>query len=112
MVRLLFFLLTTTLALVITSSIVPGISIENFFSALLAVIAIGFLNVFLKPFLLFLTLPANLLTFGLFSWVISAIILWLASLLVSGFAVDGFLSALVGGVIFAFFSSLLHTLLK
>lgn len=107
-----FVLVANALALLGTAYLVPGIKIESFTTALLAAVVLGVLNTFLKPILLLLTLPVNLLTFGLFSWVISAFVLWFAGKLVPGFEVSGFVSALVGGVVLAFFASLLQSLMK
>lgn len=105
-------LIINALALWITTFIVPGISILDLKSLILAALVIGVLNTFLKPILQLLTLPVNFLTFGLFSWLISAFLLWIASRLVPGFEVQGFLSSLFGGIILAFVASLLQTLIK
>lgn len=110
--RVVISLLINTLALLVTAMIVPGFKVVDFWAAVWAAIALGLLNTFLRPVLILFTLPANILTLGLFSWVISAAVIWLASLLVPGFDIDGFLPALVGGIITAFTASLLNSLLK
>lgn len=112
MVSLIFVLIANALALFLTARIVPGIHIDTFITALVAALVLALLNTFVKPFLLFLTLPANILTLGLFSWVVSAAVLWLGSIFVTGFAVDGFIPALVGGILLAFISSLLHSMVR
>lgn len=112
MISLIFILVANALALLGTAYLVPGIHIDTFMTALLAALVLGLLNTFVKPFLLFLTLPVNILTLGLFSWVVSAAVLWLGSYFVRGFTVDNFLSALVGGILLAFISSLLHSLVR
>lgn len=109
---LLLRLLFNTVALLATAWLVPGIKISSFLAAVMAAFVLGILNTFLRPILEFLALPANFLTFGLFSWIISAFVLWLASIVVPGFVVEGFLSALVGGVVLAFIASLLQSLHK
>lgn len=110
--RILISLAVNTLALLATAMIVPGFRVADFWSAIWAAIALGLLNTFLRPLLILFTLPANILTLGLFSWVISAVVIWLASLIVPGFDIDGFLPALVGGIIAAFTASLLNSLFK
>jgi putative membrane protein len=108
--RIIFTILANALALLATAYLIPGIHIENFIAAVVAALVLGLLNAFLKPILFLLTLPVNLFTFGLFSWIISAFLLWFAARIVPGFTIDGFLPALVGGIILAFVSSLLQTL--
>lgn len=109
---LIFVWIANALALLATAWLIPGIEVADFMAALLAAAVLGLLNTFIRPILEFLALPATLLTFGLFSWVISALILLLAGRLVSGFTVEGFLPALVGGVVLAFIASLLQSLVK
>lgn len=110
--NIIFLLVANALALLGTAYFVPGIEVINFTTALFAALVLGLLNTFLRPFLLVLTLPVNLITFGLFSWIISAGVLWLTARVVPGFEVNGFMPALVGGVVLAFFASLLHTVVK
>lgn len=105
-------LLVNAAALYTISQLIPGIRVQDFTTALIAVFILGVLNVFLKPILMILTLPVNLLTFGLFSYVLSAVVLWLAGRIVPGFEVTGFIPALVGAIFLAFVSSLLQTLIK
>ncbi|HBL52070.1 MAG: hypothetical protein A3D24_00385 [Candidatus Blackburnbacteria bacterium RIFCSPHIGHO2_02_FULL_39_13] len=110
--NLLFRLLINTVAILATAWLIPGIRISSFTTALIAALVLGILNTILKPILELLALPVNFLTFGLFSWAISAFVLWVASLLVPGFVVQGFLSALAGGIVLAFIASLLQSLVK
>lgn len=110
--NLLFLLVANALALIGTAYLVPGIRVDSFTTALLTSVVLGLLNTFLRPIITVLTLPVNVLTLGLFSWVISAAVLWLAGQVVPGFVVEGFIAALVGGIVLAFFASLLHSLVK
>lgn len=110
--NLLFILIANALALLGTAYFVPGIRVSDFVTALLAAAVLGVLNTFLRPILTILTLPINLLTFGLFSWLISALVLWLTGIIVPGFEVEGWLSAVVGGVVLAFIASLLQSLVR
>ena len=77
----------------------PGISVENFKYAFFLAIVISLINLFIKPVLLFITLPINILTLGLFTLIINAVLLIFASHIVPGFHIDGFLSALLGSII-------------
>lgn len=110
--NLVFSIVANALALLGTAYLVPGIMVQNFMDAFIAAIVLGLLNTFLRPFLEILSLPVTIITFGLFSWVISALVLWITSLLVPGFEVAGFIPALVGGIVVAFFASLIQSLLK
>lgn len=74
----------------------------NFLVAILAAIAIGFVNAFVKPILSLLSLPINILTLGLFSVVINGICFWLASLFIPGFAVHGLIAFLLAPVVLSF----------
>lgn len=85
-------------ALFATPYLIPGIAIADFYTALSAVFVFGVLSVTLRPALGLLTLPINLLTFGLFSFVLNAFIFWLLSTIVKGFEVNGFISALLGSL--------------
>ncbi len=105
-------LFVNALALIGTAWIVPGISIDSIWTAIIAAIVLAIINIIIRPIMLFITIPINILTLGLFTFVINALMLWLASLLVSGFAVSGFVSAILGAVILAIISTLLHTLLE
>lgn len=87
------------LIIMFTAWIVPGISVENFKWAFLAAVVISLINLFIKPVLLFITLPVNILTLGLFTLIINALLLIFAAYLVPGFYVDGFLNALIGSII-------------
>lgn len=94
--------LITTLAVAVTAYILPGVVVSGFLTALAVALVLGILNIFIKPILVFLTLPINILTLGLFTFVINAFLVWLSSLIVPGFTVDGFLWALVYGAILSF----------
>ena len=88
-----------SLIIIFTAWIVPGITVENFLSAMLVCIIIALINTFIKPILQFISLPITILTFGLFSFVINALMLMLAGWITPGFEVEGFLSALLGSII-------------
>ncbi|WGV23285.1 phage holin family protein [Halotia branconii] len=102
--------LATAVALLITASIVPGFYVKNFIAALVAAIVIGLVNAFIRPILAILTFPITLLTLGLFTLVINALTLWLASALTPGygFEIRGFLPALLGSIVLAIVSSVIN----
>ena len=95
-----------SLLIVFTSWIVPGISVENFLSAMLVCLVIALINVFIRPLVEFISLPVTFLTMGLFSFVINALLLLLAGFLTPGFEVEGFLSALLGSVVLSVFAGI------
>src|SRR6185437_5655133 len=96
--NLLITLLLNAVALLLTAQIVPGFHVASFTTAILAAIVIGFINTFIRPVLLLLTLPLNFLTLGLFTFVINAVVLWLASLLVSGLVIQGAIAGLLAAI--------------
>lgn len=81
------------LAIVITAYLLPGVTLAGFKAALLAALVLGLINAFIKPVLSLLTLPLTILTLGLFSLVLNALLIMLATKLVPGFQVHGFLWA-------------------
>lgn len=85
----------SALAVVITAYLLPGIVIKSFFVALIVAVVLGFLNTIIRPILIVLTLPVNILTLGLFTFVINAGLVMLTSNLVWGFRVNGFWWALL-----------------
>lgn len=105
-------LLLSALAVFITSYLLPGVRVDNFLSALTVAIVLGVVNAIVKPILTILTLPITLLTLGLFTFVINALIILFVSSLVRGFAVDGFLAALLFSLVLSIVNSVLHALTK
>lgn len=86
------------LAIGIAAYIVPNVSV-TLVSALIAAVVLGAFNYFLRPVLLILTLPINILTLGLFSLVINALLVMLASAIVPGFVVSGFWTAFLFAIV-------------
>jgi putative membrane protein len=99
--------LINTIALLVTAAILPGVEVRNVFTALLAAAAMGVVNAFVRPIFLILTLPLNLLTLGLFTFVLNGLMLLLAALFVPGFTVSGLMSAIGGALILSLVSSLI-----
>ena len=97
--NLLIRLVLGALALLLTAAIVPGIHASGFVAALVAALALALVNGFLRPILIFLTLPITLVTLGLFLLVINAGMLLLVGNVVTGFSVHGWAAALVGSLV-------------
>ncbi len=92
------------LAIIFVSWVVPGIEVSSFLNAMFVVVIIALINTFIKPFLQIITLPINILTLGLFSLIINALLLMLAGYVTPGFEVEGFLSALIGSIVLSLFA--------
>jgi putative membrane protein len=97
--RMLLNWILSALALWIAAQIVPGVHVANYGWALIAVIVIGFINATLGLFLKFITFPLTVFTLGIFWWVINALMLWLASTIVPGFAIERFWQAFVAAIL-------------
>lgn len=83
------------LAIFITAYLLPGVSVSGFVAALVLAVVLGAINAFVKPVLIVLTLPITVLSLGLFVFVINALLVMLAGLIVPGFSVDNFWWALL-----------------
>ncbi len=90
------------------SYILSGVHIQSFITALILAIVLGVLNLFVKPILVILTLPITIFTFGLFLFVINALIILLAAKFVNGFRVDGFWWALLFSLLLSILTSFLY----
>ena|SRR3972149_864265 len=96
------------LVILAAAYLLPGVHVASFLSALVVALVLGIINAVLKPILVVLTLPINLLTFGLFTLVINAILIMLTTVVVPGFVVDSFWWALLFGLFLSVANSLLH----
>jgi putative membrane protein len=88
-----------TAAIMVSAYVIEGIEVKGFFSALFAAAVLGILNAFFRPILIILTLPINILSMGLFTFVINAFLLMMVSGVISGFEVQGFWSAVFGSLL-------------
>ncbi len=93
-----------TAAILVTSYLMDGIHVSGFFSAFFAAAILGILNAFFRPILLVLTLPINILSLGLFTFVLNAVLLMMVSGVIPGFDVDGFWSGLFGSLLISLIS--------
>ena len=104
--------LTLTGAIIFTSYLLDGIQVSGFSSAFFAAAILGILNALFRPILILLTLPINILTLGLFTFVINALMLKLASGIIEGVDVYGFWSAVFGSLIISTISWLLNSFIS
>jgi putative membrane protein len=103
--------LVSGFAVLLTSKLIPGFEIEGFFSACIAALFIGLANAVIWPILFFLTLPINILTLGLFTFVINGAVLKICAALLPGFAIQSWLAAIFGSIVLSLISLVLHFLL-
>src|SRR5580658_5153105 len=108
MTHLLINWLVSALSLVIVAKVIPGFELRGFGSALIAALAIGFVNGTLGFFLKVVAFPLTILTLGLFWLVINALMLKLAAALVPGFRINGFLPAFFGAIVLTLVNILLR----
>ena len=101
----------SALALIATSYIIPGFRLKNFGTALVAAAIIGFANIFIRPGLLFLTFPINVLTLGLFTFVVNGCVLKMSAAVLQGFEVRTWFAAIFGAVVTAFINVFFEMLL-
>lgn len=104
--------LIQTVAILFAAYLLKGIDVSGFVPALVAAAFLGILNAFLRPLLLLLTLPLNVLSLGLFTFVINAFLLLIVSRVVEGFTVQGFWSALFASLFISIVSAVLSLLVR
>jgi putative membrane protein len=105
MIRWLFL----TVAILIAAHLIQGVEVKGFWSAFFAAAILGVLNALFRPILILLTLPITILTLGLFTFVINAVLILMVSGVVGGFEVHGFWSALLGSLVISIVSWLLNS---
>jgi putative membrane protein len=98
-------------ALLVVAHIVSGVTLDNWRTVFVAALVLGLLNAFLRPVLIFLTLPVTVLTLGLFTLFINAFLFYMAAHLVRGFHVAGYWQAFVAAFVFSLISFLLSLVL-
>ena len=97
-----------TLAIMFVAWLIPGIEVDSFQSAMLVTVIIALINIFIRPLIVLVTLPINILTLGIFTLIINALLFMLAGYLSPGFQVDGFLSAFLGSVVLSFLGLIIN----
>lgn len=108
---LLIWLLHAALILLV-AHLLPGITVESFWTALVSALVLGLVNVLVRPLLILLTLPAVVLTLGLALLIINALGLWLVAAVVPGFQIATFWDALLGSLLISLFSAFGRWLLR
>ena len=108
--RILLHWFLRAMAIVIATYLLPGIVLKSFFVALVVAVVLGIFNTILKPILVVLTLPINILTLGLFTLVINAGMIMLTSKFVDGFHVPNFWTALWFSLILSLVNAVLHAM--
>lgn len=101
--------LVSTVAILISAYVLPGVTVEGFVPALIAAVVLGAVNMILKPLLLLLTLPVNILTLGLFTFVINGFLILLVARIVPGFKVNGFWWALLFSLVLTIVQGVLQS---
>ena len=104
--------LVYSVAILVAAYVLPGVDVDAFSTALFAALILGIFNALLKPLLILFTLPLNILTLGLFTFVINAAIILLADNVVDGFTVDNFGWALLFSIVLSLVSAGLFGLLR
>jgi putative membrane protein len=106
--RIIIHWIISALAILVSAYILPGVYVDGLVAALVLAVVLGAINAILRPLLIMLTLPITIVTLGLFVLVINGALIMLASYIVPGFMVDGFLWALLFGIVLAVVSSVLQ----
>lgn len=101
-----------SLVILLLPTIVPGIEITSFVTALLVALFFGILNAVVRPIILLIAFPITILTLGLFSFVVNAALFWWVGTFIEGFSVDGFVPALIGSLVVTAATYISNTLLN
>ena len=110
--RFLTRIVSSSLAILLVTHFLPGVSVEHFITAVVLAVVLSVLNMFIKPLLIILTLPITIFTLGFFLLIINAVIILMASSLVSGFHVQGFWYALLFSIVLSIVTSIFDNLQK
>jgi putative membrane protein len=103
--------LIMAVSIAISTYLIPGVSVSGFLAALWVALFLGIVNILIKPILILITLPINILTLGLFTFVINALLILLASSMIKGFEVSGFWVAVLFSVVLSLINYVLGRLL-
>ncbi len=112
MVRLLIGWILNAIALLAVAYLMPSIHVASIGAALIAALVLGLVNTLIRPLLVILTLPATLLTLGVFLLVINGLLFWAVGNMLDGFSVGGFWPGVFGAILYSLISWLLSSLLK
>jgi len=106
--RVLINWLITTVAILITAYVLPGVTVRSFVAAVVTALVLGLINAIIRPILVVLTLPLTIVTLGLFIFILNALLVLLTSAIVPGFDVRSFWWALLFSLVFSVVSFILH----
>ncbi|MFW5888380.1 MAG: phage holin family protein [Patescibacteria group bacterium] len=104
--------LITAIAILVAGKAIPGVEITGPWAALWVAVFLGLFNVILRPVLIVLTLPINILTLGLFTFVINALLVLLTSTIIQGFQVEGLLTAVLFSIVLSVVTYFLNEIIK
>ena len=110
MIMVLLTLILSSIAVYVTAQILPGVKLEGASTAVVVAVVLGLVNAFIRPLLLIITIPINILTLGLFTLIIMGFCAWLVSQIVPGFEFASFWWAVGFALVFALINSFLNTL--
>ncbi len=105
--QVLLSLILSGIAVLISAYVIPGVSVNGFFDAVVVAVILSVVNAVIRPVLSLLTLPVNILTLGLFSFVLSALMVMVTGAIVPGFTVTGFVAALLFAIVLSLVNGLL-----
>lgn len=105
-------LILSVLAVLVSAYVLPGVKVDGVFTALVVAVLLSVVNTFIKPLVVLLTLPINIITLGLFSLVINALMVMLVDAVVPGFQVDGILWAVVFSIVLSVISTGIYMLVQ
>ena len=108
LMQLIFRLAINVFALVVVDYLLPGLTLANLQTAIVAAVVIGIVNTFIKPLVQLIALPISLLTFGITAFLINVLLLWLTSKVVPGFSIDNFTTAITASIVLSLVSLFLH----
>jgi putative membrane protein len=111
MLRLLVVWLINALALLTVAYVLPGIAVADFGTAMIAAVVLGLVNAIIRPILILLTLPATILTLGLFIFVINGLLFWMVGNWLQGISVAGFWWGFFGAIVYSIVSWALASVL-
>jgi len=100
MIKFIIRLLISAVSLIIVAYLIPGITFDSYLTVLFAALILGIVNAIIRPVILILTLPINILTLGIFTFIVNAFMLWIVHLLISGFHITNFSTAIWGALIY------------
>lgn len=112
MTKIILKLLLTSVAVLLIAHVLPGVTVVDFGAALLVALVLGILRIFVKPIMVLLTLPITILTFGLFLFIIDALIVYLIPHIVDKFIINSFWTALLFSLILSVLQSILYGFLE